>query len=140
MKVARALVVVYVLQARLTLDLPLRGWCSVWLSTLLAWVVGYFSFYCPKISAPPGFGQVAPGRDLNHIVTFYDTPKKLQKILALVRPLWYVCPMKKSEKPQRQKANVIRVQELRRSNATSRHKSVMDYRRKPKHPKRGWDE
>ena len=66
--------------------------------------------------------------------------RKYPRTLALVRPSWYVYPMKKSEKPQRQKANVIRVQELRRSNATSRHKSVMDYRRKPKHPNRGWGE
>jgi hypothetical protein len=29
--------------------------------------------------------------------------------------------------------------EARRSSATSRHKSVRDYRRKPKHSKKGWD-
>lgn len=31
------------------------------------------------------------------------------------------------------------MQELRRSNATSRHKSAKDYRRKPKHSGRGWE-
>ena len=102
--------------------------------------VGDTFIYCHKISVPPGFGQVAPGRDRDHIKTFYDRLKKVQKVLALVRPLWYVCPMKKTPKPQKQKANVIRVQELRRSNATTRHKSIADYRRKPKHPNNGWDE
>ena len=102
--------------------------------------VGDTFIYCHKISVPPGFGQAAPGRDRDHIKTFYDRLKKVQKVLALVRPLWYVCPMKKTPKPQKQKANVIRVQELRRSNATTRHKSIADYRRKPKHPNKGWDE
>lgn len=102
--------------------------------------VGDTVIYCPKIGVPPGFGQVAPGRDRDHIEIFYDTLKKVQKVVAIVRPLWYVCPMKKTPKPQKQKANVIRVQELRRSNATTRHKSIADYRRKPKHPNKGWDE
>jgi len=31
------------------------------------------------------------------------------------------------------------MQELRRSNATSRHRSAADYRRKPKHPGKGWE-
>ncbi len=31
------------------------------------------------------------------------------------------------------------MQELRRSSATSRHKSAADYRRKPKHTGRGWE-
>jgi len=34
--------------------------------------------------------------------------------------------------------DVQRIQDLRRSNATSRHKSAKDYRRKPKHHK-GWE-
>lgn len=32
------------------------------------------------------------------------------------------------------------MQELRRSNAAGPHKSANDYRRKPKHAKKGWDE
>lgn len=32
------------------------------------------------------------------------------------------------------------MQDLRRSNAAGPHKSASDYRRKPKHTKRGWDE
>lgn len=106
----------------------------------MARAVGNTVVFCAKIGVPPGFGQVAPGCDRDHIKPLYDKAKNPPKVVAIVRPLWYVYPMKKSEKPQRQKANVIRVQELRRSNATSRHKSVMDYRRKPKHPNRGWDE
>jgi hypothetical protein len=31
------------------------------------------------------------------------------------------------------------MQELRRSNAAGSHKSVKDYRRKPKHAGRGWE-
>ena len=31
------------------------------------------------------------------------------------------------------------MQELRRSSATARHKSAKDYRRKPKHSKKGWE-
>jgi len=31
------------------------------------------------------------------------------------------------------------MQELRRSSAAERHKSVKDYRRKPKHVNKGWD-
>jgi len=31
------------------------------------------------------------------------------------------------------------MQDLRRSSATSRHRSEADYRRKPKHVKKGWD-
>ena len=31
------------------------------------------------------------------------------------------------------------MQELRRSNATARHKSPKDYRRKPKHQGKGWE-
>lgn len=31
------------------------------------------------------------------------------------------------------------MQELRRSSATSRHAMATDYRRKPKHSKKGWD-
>jgi hypothetical protein len=31
-------------------------------------------------------------------------------------------------------------QELRRSNAAGPHRSATDYRRKPKHSKKGWDE
>jgi len=34
--------------------------------------------------------------------------------------------------------DVQRIQDLRRSNATTRHKSIKDYRRKPKHHK-GWE-
>jgi hypothetical protein len=30
-------------------------------------------------------------------------------------------------------------QDLRRSSATSRHGTVKDYRRKPKHANKGWD-
>jgi hypothetical protein len=33
-----------------------------------------------------------------------------------------------------------RVLDTRRSNATSKHKSVKDYRRKPKHQGKGWAE
>lgn len=32
-----------------------------------------------------------------------------------------------------------RVEDIRRSNATSKHKSVKDYRRKPKHVAKGWE-
>lgn len=32
-----------------------------------------------------------------------------------------------------------RVEDIRRSNAASKHKSVKDYRRKPKHVNKGWD-
>lgn len=32
-----------------------------------------------------------------------------------------------------------RVEDIRRSNATSKHKSVKDYRRKPKHVNKGWE-
>lgn len=32
------------------------------------------------------------------------------------------------------------MQELRRSNAAGSHKSAKDYRRKPKHINRGWDD
>lgn len=31
------------------------------------------------------------------------------------------------------------MQDFRRSSATSRHGSIADYRRKPKHVKKGWD-
>lgn len=34
---------------------------------------------------------------------------------------------------------IQRIQDLRRSNATSRHKSIKDYRRKPKHRNLGWE-
>ena len=40
---------------------------------------------------------------------------------------------------ERRKAEVQRVQDLRRGSTTSRHKSPKDYRRKPKHPKRDED-
>jgi hypothetical protein len=33
-----------------------------------------------------------------------------------------------------------RVLDLRKSSATSKHKSVKDYRRKPKHVAKGWGE
>lgn len=33
----------------------------------------------------------------------------------------------------------VAMQELRRSSATSRHAMATDYRRKPKHVNRGWD-
>ena len=33
-----------------------------------------------------------------------------------------------------------RVEDIRRSNATSKHKSAKDYRRKPKHSAKGWGE
>jgi hypothetical protein len=33
-----------------------------------------------------------------------------------------------------------RVEDTRRSNATTKHKSVKDYRRKPKHVAKGWGE
>lgn len=140
MRVARALVVGYVLRVSQTLGLPLRGWCNVWFPALLVGIASSPSFYCHKISVLPGFGQVTPGSDQAHTKFLYDNRKNVQKVLALVRPLWYVYPMKKTPKPQKQKANVIRVQELRRSNATTRHKSIADYRRKPKHPNKGWDE
>ena len=106
----------------------------------MARIVSNNHFYCYQLDRLPGESQATPGRDRDHIKTFYDRLKKVQKVLALVRPLWYVYPMKKTPKPQKQKANVIRVQELRRSNATTRHKSIADYRRKPKHPNKGWDE
>lgn len=32
------------------------------------------------------------------------------------------------------------MQEIRRSNAAGTHKSIADYRRKPKHAKKGWEE
>lgn len=51
--------------------------------------------------------------------------------------------MKKNKRPQAQKsrneAYMRGMQELRRSNAAGSHKSVKDYRRKPKHPGRGWE-
>lgn len=37
------------------------------------------------------------------------------------------------------KAYVDEMQGLRRSSATSRHRSARDYRRKPKHSGRGWE-
>ena len=37
------------------------------------------------------------------------------------------------------KAYMEGMQELRRSNAAGTHKSVKDYRRKPKHAGRGWE-
>lgn len=45
----------------------------------------------------------------------------------------------KSNRPQRQKAYVEHVQNLRRGSTTERHKSAKDYRRKPKHSGKGWD-
>jgi predicted nucleic acid-binding Zn ribbon protein len=47
--------------------------------------------------------------------------------------------MKKNQRPQRQKEYVQHVQELRMGSTTSPHKSPKDYRRKPKHPGRGWE-
>lgn len=41
--------------------------------------------------------------------------------------------------PRRNAEHQRRVIETRRSNATSKHKSVKDYRRKPKHTGRGWE-
>lgn len=50
---------------------------------------------------------------------------------------------KNKKRPQAQKArneNYMRgMQELRRSNAAGTHRSAKDYRRKPKHVNRGWD-
>jgi hypothetical protein len=40
---------------------------------------------------------------------------------------------KSKSKPQARKEYVEHVQNLRRGSTTSRHKSVKDYRRKPKH-------
>jgi len=48
--------------------------------------------------------------------------------------------MKKIERPQRQKENVWRVQDLRAGSRTDRFKSPRDYQRKPKHVKLGWEE
>jgi hypothetical protein len=50
--------------------------------------------------------------------------------------------MKKNKRPQSPKSNarVQRVQELRQGSTTSPHRSAADYRRKPKHVGRGWDE
>ena len=48
--------------------------------------------------------------------------------------------MKQKERPQKQKDNVRRVQELRMGSTTDRFHSPKDYRRKPKHVGRGWDE
>jgi hypothetical protein len=45
----------------------------------------------------------------------------------------------KRERPQRQKEYVEHVQNLRRGSTTERHRSVKDYRRKPKHINKGWD-
>ena len=45
---------------------------------------------------------------------------------------------KRRARPQKQKANVQRVQELRQGSTTSPHRSEKDYRRKPKHGT--WDE
>lgn len=50
---------------------------------------------------------------------------------------------KKNRRQQAPKSRNIELakamQELRRSSATSRHKSAADYRRKPKHIKKGWE-
>jgi len=45
----------------------------------------------------------------------------------------------KDKRPQKQKAHVQRVQELRQGSTTSPHKSPRDYQRKPKHRNQGWD-
>jgi hypothetical protein len=46
---------------------------------------------------------------------------------------------KRRQRPQKQKAHVQRVQELRQGSTTSPHRSVKDYRRTPKHRGQGWD-
>jgi hypothetical protein len=49
----------------------------------------------------------------------------------------------KNRRPQTPKARNIEymkgMQELRKSNAAGPHKTATDYRRKPKHPGRGWE-
>lgn len=51
--------------------------------------------------------------------------------------------MKNSKRPQAPKGRNLpyakAMQELRRSNAAGRHRSATDYRRKPKHPGKGWE-
>lgn len=51
---------------------------------------------------------------------------------------------KNKKRPQtpkaRNEAYMRGMQELRQSNAAGSHKSVKDYRRKPKHVKKGWDD
>ena len=47
--------------------------------------------------------------------------------------------MKKQERPQAQKSYVQHVQNLRQGSTTDRHRSVKDYRRKPKHINKGYD-
>ena len=59
----------------------------------------------------------------------------------IVSPLCYSFLMSRSQspRPQRQKAYVEHVQNLRRGSTTDRHKSPKDYRRKPKHAARAFD-
>lgn len=50
--------------------------------------------------------------------------------------------MKSNRRPQAQKRTSDHqkfVDDLRRSNAARPHKSITDYRRKPKHVSRGWE-
>lgn len=50
--------------------------------------------------------------------------------------------MNKNQREQRSKRErgyVQHVQELRQGSTTSPHRSEKDYRRKPKHPGRGWE-
>jgi hypothetical protein len=45
---------------------------------------------------------------------------------------------KNRKRPQKQKDNVRRVQELRQGSTTSPHRSGSDYRRKDKYPRQSW--
>lgn len=51
--------------------------------------------------------------------------------------------MAKNRRPQAPKVGNVALakamQELRRSSAADRHRSVKDYQRKPKHVKKGWE-
>lgn len=51
---------------------------------------------------------------------------------------------KKTKRPQTPKVRneeyMRGMQELRRSNAAGAHRSATDYRRRPKHVNRGWEE
>jgi hypothetical protein len=46
---------------------------------------------------------------------------------------------KKNQRPQAQKSYVSHVQNLRGGSTAQPHKPKTDYRRKPKHPGKGWD-
>ena len=72
--------------------------------------------------------------------TEFLTQKYYPKNGENVGHVCYDHDMSKSQKrPQAQKEYVDHVQNLRRGSTTSRHKSVRDYQRKPKHVAKGWE-